>query len=186
MAHHFHQGLAWFQAVFMDRAAKSLQASPTRSDDAWYLDQDDRRIEPNDGHWNLADGEAVGTVTGGNLCTFNLLHGTPWMPELRGATLFVEDDLESSAHTFARDLVSLRHQPGFDEIGALVIGRFQRASEIDRTTLADVVASLDLDPGVPVIGNVDIGHTDPMAVLPIGGSAHVAARGAETAIEVSW
>lgn len=186
MEQHFDQSLEWFTAVLMKRAPTTLTASPTWSDDAWYLDQYDRSIEPSDGHWVLASGEATGTIVGGNLCTLNLLHGTEWMPRLAGTVLFVEDDLESHPATFARDLVSLSHQPGFDAIAGLVVGRFQRASNMDRSTLADIVAGLGLDASVPVIGNADVGHTDPMATIPIGGTALVSATTNATTIEVTW
>lgn len=186
MEQHFDQSLAWFTSVVIERKPTVLTASPTWSDDQWYLDQRNRRIEPNDGHWVLAAGSAEGRIAGGNLCTLNLLHGTDWMPALAGAVVFVEDDLESYAHTFARNLVSLAHQPGFSEIQALVIGRFQRSSKIDRSTLAAIVSGLDLPDGVPVIANVDVGHTDPMATIPIGGRSVVSADGTATTIEVSW
>lgn len=186
MDQHFVQSLEWFRSVVMDRAATSLAASPTWSDDLWYLDQADRSIGANEGHWVLAEGEGQGTIAGGNLCTLNLLHGTDWMPQLAGAVLFVEDDLESHPSTFARDLVSLAHQPGFGSIHALIIGRFQRASNMDRDTLSGIVNGLGLPAAVPVIANADVGHTDPMATFPIGGSARVSARATATSIEVSW
>lgn len=186
MEQHLDQSLDWFRSVVMERATTSLAAAKTWSDDTWYLNQSDRSIGPNEGHWVLAEGEANGMTVGGNLCTLNLLHGTEWMPALEGAALFAEDDFESNPATFARDLVSLSHQPGFDSIEALIIGRFQRSSNMDRTTLAGIVSGLALPAAVPVIGNVDIGHTDPMASIPIGGTAYVNATGQETTIEVSW
>ncbi len=186
MEQHFDQSLEWFTSVLMERTTTMLASSPTWSDDTWYLDQSNRHIEPNDGHWVLADGEAEGTVVGGNLCTLNLLHGTEWMPELSKTVLFVEDDFESHPATFARDLMSLSHQPGFESIAGLVIGRFQRSSNMDRAALAGIVDGLGLPSRVPVVANVDIGHTDPMATIPIGGTARVSAEGSVTQIEVSW
>lgn len=186
MEQHFEQSLKWFTSVAMSRTATSLAASPTWSDDTWYLDQNDRSLESSDGHWVFNDGKGIGTIVGGNLCTLNLLHGTEWMPELAGAVVFVEDDLESHPATFARDLMALSHQPGFDQIAALVIGRFQRASQMDRSTLAGIVELLGLPAGVPVIGNTDVGHTDPMAAIPIGGTASVSAADPATMIEVTW
>jgi len=186
MERHFAQSLEWFTTVVMDRAPASLASSPTWSDDTWYLDQNDRSISPNAGHWVLAEGNATGTIVGGNLCTLNLLHGTEWMPDLHRSVVFVEDDFESQPHTFARDLVSLSHQPGFEEIAGLAIGRFQRSSNMDRATLAGIVAGLDLPASTPVVANVDVGHTDPMAALPIGGTARLTAHEATTTIEVQW
>lgn len=186
MDQHLDQSLDWFRSLVMERATTSLTAAKTWSDDTWYLDQNDRSIGPNEGHWVLAEGEGAGTTVGGNLCTLNLLHGSPWMPSLDQSVLFVEDDFESHPSMFARDLVSLSHQPGFDSIEALIIGRFQRSSNMDRSTLAGIVQGLGLPVAVPVIGNIDVGHTDPMATIPIGAKAVVNATGQETTIEVSW
>lgn len=186
MEQYFDQSLEWFQTVVMDRGSTSLAASPSWSDDTWYLDQKDRSIRPNEGHWVLADGSGEGTIAGGNLCTLNLLHGTEWMPAIAGTVLFVEDDFESHPAVFARDLMSLSHQPDFSSVEALLVGRFQRASKMDRATLAGIVHGLGIPESTPVIGNVDFGHTDPMATIPIGGTAHVRAFGEETTIEVSW
>lgn len=186
MRHHFDQTLKWFTSTVIDRRPVVLDAASTWSDDPWYLDQTNRRIETNEGHWVLRDGTGSGTVVGGNLCTLNLLHGTSWMPRLADSVLFLEDDALSTDHMFARDLVSLSHQPGFDRIVALVIGRFQRESEIDHVTLCSIVDRLRLPTDVPIVANVDIGHTDPMATVPIGGHASVRAVSGRTSIEVSW
>jgi muramoyltetrapeptide carboxypeptidase LdcA involved in peptidoglycan recycling len=39
----------------------------------------------------LQEGEAAGRIVGGNLCSFNLLQGTPFMPALSGSVIFAED-----------------------------------------------------------------------------------------------
>jgi|GEM_PF-5842192 len=65
-------------------APSSSMAMATWSDDRWYQDQENRRIEPNDGHWVMNPGTASGTLIGGNLCTLNLLQGTEFMPDLAG------------------------------------------------------------------------------------------------------
>ena len=43
----------------------------------------------------IQEGEAEGTIIGGNLCTINLLQGTEYMPSLENSILFIEDDEES-------------------------------------------------------------------------------------------
>jgi len=81
----------------------------------------------------------------------------------------VEDDAETYPDAFARDLTSLLQQPEADGIRALVIGRFQRASGIDRRAVERLVAIQPALAGLPVVANVDVGHTFPLATLPIGG-----------------
>lgn len=176
MREHIEATLNWFTAaLFSDDPVDAAPAS-TWSDDLWFMDQDDRNIRPNDGHWVLQPGHADGRLVGGNLCTLNLLHGTPWMPDLTDTVMFVEDDNESSIPTFDRDLTSLTQQESFETVRALLIGRFQPDVGMDRETLAEIIGSKRELTGMPVVANIDFGHTDPMLTIPVGGHAVVSAR----------
>jgi muramoyltetrapeptide carboxypeptidase len=42
------------------------------------------------------------------------------MPDIRGSILFLEDDLEAHVATIDRDLQSLIHQSGFEEVRGIV------------------------------------------------------------------
>lgn len=169
MRDHLEQTASWFkQALF---TPDSIDASPSKTwtDDAWYADQDARTICTNEGHWVLQPGDAEGTLVGGNLCTLNLLHGTEWMPDLRNAIVFIEDDFEAAPETFDRDLTSLVQQPGFDEVRALLIGRFQKSVGMTKEKLAAIITSKRELANIPVVANVDFGHTDPILTIPVGG-----------------
>jgi len=74
-----------------------------------------------------------------------------------------------------RLLVSLVQQPGFSGVTGLVIGRFQRQTGMTRELLTQIIASKPELAGLPVIANVDFGHTSPMATFPIGGTVEVRA-----------
>ena len=116
-------------------------------------------------------GAAAGRIVGGNLCTLNLLQGTEYMPSLDGALLMIEDDACCRADTFARDLTSLLQQPDAAGIQGVAIGRFQQASRVSRHLLEQIIAHQDRLAGLPVLANVDFGHTSPLATFPIGGRA---------------
>jgi muramoyltetrapeptide carboxypeptidase len=173
---HFESTLQGFVDCLFSEDPLVVQPSRDWSDDPWYLDQTDRHLHPNEGWWVLAGGTATGEVVGGNLCTLNLLQGTPYMPSLAGTVLFLEDDFESGAATFKRNLVSLLQQPGAGAVVGVVIGRFQRQSGIHRELLTHMVSALPHLSEVPVIANVDFGHTDPMITFPIGGTVEIAAE----------
>jgi muramoyltetrapeptide carboxypeptidase len=175
MKHHFGYTEAGFVACVMNDDPFGLVPSPTWSDDEWYLDQEDRHLETGTDWWVLQEGEAAGTIVGGNLCTLNLLQGTPYMPSLDGAVVFAEDDDLVRPWTFDRDLVSLLQQPAFGGVTGLVIGRFQKASEMTRDLLTQIVATKPELAGRPVIANVDFGHTTPTVTFPIGGTVEVRA-----------
>lgn len=171
MRDHFEATLAWFtEALFDDRAIEVYPAEAW-TDDMWFLDQDARNPIPNDGWWPIRPGQAEGRIVGGNLGTLNLLQGTPWFPSLDGALVFVEDDELSNPVAFARDLTSLLQVPDAKRISGLVIGRFQQASSMSRRVLEEIVARQGALAGLPVLANVDFGHTDPRLTFPIGGSA---------------
>jgi len=72
MKHHFGYTEAGFRACVMEDGPITLAPSPDWSDDAWFLDQEDRRLEQGEGWWVLQEGEADGIIVGGNLCTLNL------------------------------------------------------------------------------------------------------------------
>ena len=171
MRDQFTQTLEWFtQAMFAD-APIEVQPSATWTDDLWFMDQDNREVLENEGWWCLRDGAAEGRIIGGNLCTLNLLQGTPWMPPLDGALLLVEDDSLVNPVAFARDLTSLLQLPDARGVVGLVIGRFQRASGMTRALLDQIIQRQGVLADKPILANVDFGHTDPRLTFPIGGDA---------------
>jgi muramoyltetrapeptide carboxypeptidase len=103
------------------------------------------------------------------------------MPDLEGALLVLEDDEEILPVHVDRSLQSLIHQPGFEGVRALVLGRFQRASEMEPDTIKAIVESKRELAGVPVVANASFGHTTPQFTFPIGGYGRVRRRwGRET------
>ncbi|MGV9308439.1 S66 peptidase family protein [Nonomuraea sp. NPDC003727] len=182
MRDHFEQTLQWFTDVVFGGAPVTLTPAAEWSDDLWFLDQDKRDLIPNEGWWPIRSGTAEGRIVGGNLCTLNLLQGTPSMPSLDGAILIVEDDFESHPATFARDLTSLLQLPDAAGIRGLAIGRFQKASNMTRPLLEQIVAGQPSLAGVPVLANLDVGHTYPLATFPIGGTARLTVDGDEAGL----
>jgi muramoyltetrapeptide carboxypeptidase LdcA involved in peptidoglycan recycling len=59
------------------------------------------------------------------------------------------------------------------KLAALIIGRFQRASAVDRPILHQIIDRRPVLIGVPVLANIYVGHTSPLATLPIGGDIEV-------------
>lgn len=160
----------YFQKCVMETSAFIIEPSDVWTDDAWYLDQENRRYEP--GGWKVyQEGSAKGQLFGGNLCTLNLLQGTEYMPNLKDSILFVEDDELTIPETFARDLTSLLQTAGI--IKALVIGRFQRASKMTEEQLLFILDKHPLLQQIPVLYDVDFGHIQPFFTFPIGGEVEI-------------
>ena len=179
---YFEYTQAHFEQTVMSAETVMIQASKHWFDDAWYINQEQRNAIENPGFVVVNEGQVEGTVLGANLCTFNLLQGTDFMPSLKNAVLFLEDDYESRPHHFDRDLQSLIHLPDFAGVKGLVIGRFQIASEMTKQLLFEIIRSKKQLSRIPVMANVDFGHTDPKITIPIGGTAKIVAT--ENAAEI--
>ncbi len=181
---YFDYTLDYFKKCLMEDKQFEVKPSKFWSDDAWYEDQDNRKQTKNNGFLAINEGEAQGTILGGNFDTFKLLFGTQYMPNLTNSVLFIEDDDESKPHHFDRVLQSLIQQPGFNGIKGIVIGRFQKASEISNTLLNEIIKTKRELDNIPVTSNVDFGHTDPKVTFPIGGSAKLSVKDNKVRLEI--
>jgi muramoyltetrapeptide carboxypeptidase len=178
--------LDYFAKCFLKSDVIEVKSPLKWSDDTWYLDQKNRTFITNDGMEVINPGFADGTIIGGNLCTLNLLHGTPYMPDLAETVLFVEDDYLVFPEIFDRDLQSLVMQTGFESVRAVVIGRFQKESKMTLDLLTQICRSKPQLAKLPTIANVDFGHTLPMITFPIGGKATVDARDKSPKLSIEW
>jgi len=166
----------YFQKCVMSSEPFTVPQAENWSDDAWYRDQERRTFLPNPGYLVINEGEVNGRLLGGNLCTFNLLQGTEFMPDLADSILLIEDDFESQAATFDRDLQSLLHQPGFEQVQGIIIGRFQKTSGIDDDTLIEIIRTKTTLKNIPIIANASFGHTTPQFTFPVGGQGTLIAK----------
>jgi len=174
----------YFKRCLFSSRPFEVKPSEEWSDDEWYRDQEKRTFIKNEGYMKINEGEAEGTIIGGNLCTLNLLQGTEFMPSLKDSILFIEDDYESKPHHFDRDLQSLIHQEGFEGVKGIVIGRFQKKSNMSFNLLKQIIKTKKELQNLPVISGVDFGHTTPFITFPIGGKASFIANGKKVEIKI--
>ncbi len=162
------------------------KASAEWSDDLWFIDQEKREFIKNDGWRIVQPGDAEGHLEGGNLQTFMLLNGTPYQQNFAPDTILVLEDCFVSAvadaKSFMARLQSLAQREDFRNVRALIIGRFQKASEVSDEKLAFLIRHIPQLKGLPVITGADFGHTTPIATLPLGG--HCIIRSGQ--IRIDW
>jgi muramoyltetrapeptide carboxypeptidase len=176
--------IEYFERCLMREEPFEVRPADHWSDDPWYEDQENRDLVPNPGYEIIYEGEVEGRLLGGNLGTLCLLFGTPYMPDLEGSILLIEDDEETDAVHFDRSLQSLIHQPGFEGVRAIVFGKFQRASTMDQETLTAIVeGKRELD-GMPVVAGASFGHTTPQFTFPIGGYGTLHAGGSTVRLSI--
>lgn len=165
----------YFKSCLASEDDLHITSAPTWSDDAWYIDQNNRTFLPNDGMWDMTQCHVTveGTLIGGHLRCLNALQGTSYMPSLKDTILLIEEDEEILPPLFDRQLQSIIHQPDFPGIRAILIGRFQKKSAMTRDLLTKIIQSKTRLCNIPVIANCDFGHTSPIFTFPIGGDARL-------------
>lgn len=174
---------SFLEAVSND-APYEITPSSTWSDDPWYLEQKDRTIYSQDDYLVIQGGEATGKLIGGNLSTLNLLQGTEYMPSLQDSILFIEEDEEAHAFSFDRHLQAILHLPDSSGMKGLLIGRFQKNSNVTESALRKIIAGKAELKEIPVIANVNIGSTQPIATLPLGAKAMISGLKSKTRITI--
>ena len=108
---------------------------------------------------------AQGRLIGGNLAMVCALLGTPYLPDLTGALLFIED-ISEEPYRVDRMLTQLRLSGVLDRIAGLVLGSFTGAEPPD-AVLADHLPRLRC----PVLAGWPAGHGQPNRPLPLGVAA---------------
>lgn len=140
----------------------------------WWDKEDfrKRRISGR-GEWHFfKGGKTEGVLIGGNLNTISFLIGTEYMPSLKGAILFFETEGFSPDRLLAY-LMQLRFHGVFNDICGLIIGRHSNpeVTSSGESSFRNVLHHMFDGYNFPILLDVDLGHTEPMITLPIGGIA---------------
>lgn len=114
--------------------------------------------------------DARGILWGGNLAILTSLVGTPYMPDIDGGLLFLED-VGEHPYRVERMLTQLWHSGILGRQRAVVMGQFteyQLSATDNGYSLQSVIAWLRKQVGIPVVTGLPYGHVATKATLPIG------------------
>ncbi|MGC8528853.1 MAG: S66 peptidase family protein [Leptospirillia bacterium] len=117
---------------------------------------------------SLRPGQASGRLWGGNLESLAHLSGTPFMPDLSGAILLIED-VDEPLYAVDRALRTLALAGGLRDLAGVVMGPFLRSESRDddpARNAEELVLSLVGE--IPVLFSSLPGHGRPMATWPLG------------------
>jgi muramoyltetrapeptide carboxypeptidase len=119
----------------------------------------------------LVPGKARGRLLGGNLCLMSHLAGTPYLPDLRGAILFLED-VEEAHYRIDRMLTQLWLSGALERLAGVAFGKFTNCGPspffLQNRPLEDILAERCRALGIPAVSGLMIGHIDDQATLPVG------------------
>lgn len=155
--------------LFHDAPVGAVRPPEEWTTDFPKLDQC-RNMKSNPGWRWLHSGLAHGHLLGGNLTAMRTIAGTKFFPSFDSAILFVEEVYMGAPILKEVDdsLTHLRLLGVFEQISGLLFGKINDQTEGEERVLNELILEHTKDYDIPVLSNVDIGHTDPKLTLPIG------------------
>lgn len=157
------------QACFDDLITHAAEGT------GWQLPRDEAREKPL---------ETSGVLWGGNLAIVSALAGTPWMPQVKGGILFLED-VHEHPYRIERMLSQLLHAGVLAQQKAIVLGHFTNWVPVPHDKgfrLKTVVEWLRTQVKAPVFTGLPFGHVPTKVCLPVGAKVTLAVEGRDAFI----
>ena len=182
MAIHRHAGLVTFHGPVAFRALTPYSLgelkrvlwaaeTPVRLGGPPPFERAEGRVDWENRVARLVAGTARGRLLGGNLCLMSHLCGTPYLPDLRGAILFLED-VEEAYYRIDRMLTQLWLSGALAGVAGVAFGKFTNCDPsaffVQNRPLEDILAERCRALGVPAVAGIMVGHVEDQTTLPIG------------------
>jgi muramoyltetrapeptide carboxypeptidase len=138
-----------------ERAESVLKALSGQASYEWVFDRDQV----------LRSGTVNGRVLGGNLSCLAHLVGTPYMPDMDGALLLIEDCGEA-LYRLDRMMNHLKLAGILARLGAILLGEFTGCAE--NTDICTMIMDLVREYNFPVVHSLPFGHGPHNEVIAFG------------------
>lgn len=118
----------------------------------------------------ITPGIARGRLVGGNLSVLSALVGSAYLPDWKGAILFLED-INENIYRLDRLLTHLKLAGVFEQLAGFIFGQCPECkpdADYGSLTLEEVVWNYIQPLGIPAWYGATIGHIDTIFTLPIG------------------
>ncbi|WP_230968213.1 S66 peptidase family protein [Nostoc sp. WHI] len=133
-------------------------------------DDENRLMQVKNRIQTITPGRAKGKFIGGNLSVLSGIVGSPYLPDLQGAILFLEDTGEN-IYRIDRMMTHLKIAGLFNKLAGFIFGQCKGCSpdaDYGSLTLEEVVWDHIKPLGIPAWYGAMIGHIEPVLTLPIG------------------
>ena len=134
------------------------------------LAQHDLRVQ------TIVPGSAEGVLVGGNLTVLTALAGSPYMPDMNGKILFLED-IGEAIYRVDRMLSTLELSGALGQLSGIVFGGFTRVGNdgdgYGAFALMDIFDRYCKKAGVPAFYGAPFGHIAGNRIMPVGTRARI-------------
>jgi muramoyltetrapeptide carboxypeptidase len=146
----------------------SLSDAPQAVRDAWFALLEGAPAPPLRQLERVRPGRARGRLLGGNLTVLAALVGTPYMPDLRGAVLLLED-ISERPYRQDRTLTTLLQAGALQDLAGAVLGQFTQCEPgPDGVTALSVLAERLGTLRIPIVANAPFGHVPDNVPMLLG------------------
>ncbi|MDF7680929.1 muramoyltetrapeptide carboxypeptidase [Enterobacteriaceae bacterium ESL0689] len=132
--------------------------------------------------------DVEGTLWGGNLSMLTSLIGTPWMPQITGGILVLED-INEPPFRIERMLLQLLNSGILHRQRALIFGSFSAAKTSDSYDagygLPVIYDYLRTQVAIPLVSGLAFGHQPQTVTLPLGAQASLRHRADTSTLTIS-
>lgn len=118
----------------------------------------------------ITPGQVRGRLIGGNLSVLSGIVGSPYLPNLNGAILFLED-VNENIYRIDRLMTHLKIAGVFDQLAGFIFGQCPEClpdADYGSLTLEEVIWGHIQPLGIPAWYGAMIGHIETLLTLPIG------------------
>ncbi|NJO93522.1 MAG: LD-carboxypeptidase, partial [Hydrococcus sp. RM1_1_31] len=133
-------------------------------------DDENRLMQVKNRIQTIYPGQARGRLIGGNLTILSTLIGTPYLPDMKGAILFVEDTGET-IYRIDRLLTHLKLAGIFEQLAGFIFGQCINClpnGDYGSLTLEEVIWNIIQPLEIPAWYGAQIGHLENILTLAIG------------------
>jgi muramoyltetrapeptide carboxypeptidase LdcA involved in peptidoglycan recycling len=131
--------------------------------------------------WLQGAGHAAGHLFGGCIEVFEFTKGTRFWPEegfFEGKILFFETSEEKPTVSNIKYMLRNYGSMGvLDQISGLLFGRARSFTGLEKAELEDTIVRVVSGEfgrsDLPIVANMDFGHTDPQLIMPLGVLAEI-------------
>jgi muramoyltetrapeptide carboxypeptidase len=160
-----------FRQLLFDGTTPTIQ-NPVLGDNQNRLMQVRGRIQ------TIHRGQATGKLIGGNLSVLSGIVGSPYLPDMHGAILFLED-VGERPYRIDRMLTQLKLTGILDQIAGFIFGQCTSChpgNSFGSLTLEEILLDHIQPLGIPAWSGAWIGHVEPLITIPIGAEVFVNAN----------